>query len=216
MDPLHLTIALVPLAVYLLVLGIINLGRRPFLTTGGRDGMALALGLAGLVIAGPMELFLPEKAAQTFGPFVWLLMIGLYVLTCTLLVLMARPRLVIYNITPTELRPILEQVAKQLDAQASWADDTFVLPSLYVQFHVESFSALRNASLVAVGVRQSWQGWRRLEHELAQALQEARSEVNPYGLTLVASGLIMAAATTWWLASNQHAVITALREMLRL
>src|SRR5690606_15633681 len=126
MDPLHLTIALVPLAVYLLVLGIINLGRRPFLTTGGRDGMALALGLAGLVIAGPMELFLPEKAAQTFGPFVWLLMIGLYVLTCTLLVLMARPRLVIYNITPTELRPILEQVAKQLDAQASWADDTFV------------------------------------------------------------------------------------------
>ena len=35
MDPLSLCIALGPVAVYLILIGSLNLGRRPFLTTGG-------------------------------------------------------------------------------------------------------------------------------------------------------------------------------------
>ena len=67
MDPLHLSIALSPLAVYFVLLGIINLSARPQLTTGARDTAALAVGLSGLVVVGPMELFLPERAAAQFG-----------------------------------------------------------------------------------------------------------------------------------------------------
>jgi hypothetical protein len=60
MDPLHVAIALGPLATYLLVLGVLNLSSRPLLTTGGRDAAALAMAIAGLMVVGPMELFLVE------------------------------------------------------------------------------------------------------------------------------------------------------------
>ena len=43
MDPLNLCIALGPLAVYLLLLGLIGLSSRPFLTSGFRDGATLAI-----------------------------------------------------------------------------------------------------------------------------------------------------------------------------
>ena len=62
MDPLHLCIALGPLAVYLLLLGIINLMPRPFMTSGARDTAALSIAISGFVVAGPMELFLPGSS----------------------------------------------------------------------------------------------------------------------------------------------------------
>ncbi|HTN77437.1 MAG TPA: hypothetical protein VL096_19395 [Pirellulaceae bacterium] len=216
MDPLHLAIAFVPLAGYLLLLGIINLSPRPFVTTGIRDGLALAIGLSGLVVVGPLELFLPERAASTFGPYVWLLLLALYLLTSVLVVLMGRPRLIIYNSTPTELKPILDRVVKQLDPSSSTADETYVLPQLFVQLHVEAFHSLRNVSLVAIGPRQSWQGWKKLEGELVAALKETRGTTNPYGLTLLMFGAVLAGLTTYWLANDRQAVAQALWEMLRL
>ena len=67
LDPLHLCIALGPLAVYLLVIGRINLSRSPFVTTGTRDAAALAVGIAGLAVAGPLELFVPYAAWVSFA-----------------------------------------------------------------------------------------------------------------------------------------------------
>ena len=84
MDPLHTVIAIGPLGVYLLLIGLLNLGRRPFVTTGGRDLAALGVGISGLMIAGPMELFMPEAPARHFGGFVWLLLIALYGLGVTM------------------------------------------------------------------------------------------------------------------------------------
>lgn len=216
MDSLHLAIAFVPLAVYLLVIGLINLAPRPFVTTGSRDHLALALGVAGLIIAGPMELFLPERAAQTFGPYVWVLMVILYLLTCVLIVLVGRPRLVIYNVTATELKPILERTIQSIDPQASWADETYVLPQAYVQLHVDAFPALRNVTLNSIGSRQSWQSWRRLEAALSEALRVERGISNPYGFTLVTAGALLLGISTYWLANQRQEVAQALIEMLRL
>ena len=74
-DHVHQIVALGPLAMYLLVLGILNLSRRPFVTTGARDTAALGIGLSGLVLAGPMELFMPEQAAAKWPGTVWVLLI---------------------------------------------------------------------------------------------------------------------------------------------
>src|SRR5438477_13127575 len=115
MDPLHLCIALGPLATYLLVLGVINLSRRPLLTTGARDAAALALALVGLVVAGPMELFLVEEAAVLYGGWIWAIMLVAYFLFVALVTLLLRPRLVIYNTTLEQVRPIVADVASRLD-----------------------------------------------------------------------------------------------------
>jgi hypothetical protein len=215
-DPLHLAIAFIPLAMYLVVLGLINLSPRPFLTTGSRDTLALALGLSGMMIAGPMELFLPERAAQTFGPYVWGLMITLYFLTCVLIALMGKPRLVIYNVSMTELKPLLEQTLKSLDPAATSIDETYAMPQAFVQFHAQPFPALRNVTLSAIGTRQSWQSWRRLEVALGEALKAERGISNPYGLMLLAGGIALLGISTYWLVDQRQTVAHALLEMLRM
>lgn len=215
-DPLHLCIALGPLAVYLLLLGCINLSRRPFVTTGARDIAALGVAISGFVVAGPMELFLPEAAALRFGGFVWILLLAFYVLTLTLVVLLLRPRLVIYNVTPEQLRPILAEVVEDLDRQARWAGESLVLPQIGVQLHVESFSPLRNAQLVAAGPQQSYAGWKRLEIALADALRRAQGTPNSYGYALILSGVILVGLVTFWMVNDRQAVTQALTDMLRL
>ena len=110
MDPLHLCIALGPLAIYFLLLGSLNLSRRPFVTSGTRDAAALGIGIGGFVIAGPIELFLPEAATVRMGVWGWPTCIAFYVLCLSLAVLLMRPRIVIYNVTFEQLRPSLADI----------------------------------------------------------------------------------------------------------
>jgi hypothetical protein len=215
MDPLHFAIAMGPLAAYLLLLGILNILPRPVLTTGARDTAVLGIALSGLVVAGPMELFLPEAAAFRFGPWVWVLMLAFYLLCLTLLVLLARPRLVVYNVTVEQLRPALADVVAKLDQEFRWAGDCLVLPQLGVQLHVEPLPLLRNVQLVASGPRQSYTGWRQLEVALADALRRAKGSTNPAGFVLVALALVITTSTMLWMAGDREGVAQAFDEMLR-
>lgn len=215
MDVLHLLIAFAPLAVYLLVMGMLNLSSRPFLMTGGRDLAALGVAISGFVVAGPMELFLPLQAASRFGGYVWLLLLGLYALVVMLMVLLSRPRLVIYNITADQLRPILGSTVSELDPDARWAGDNLALPNLGVQLHVEGFPLMRNIQLLASGSEQSYGGWRRLEVALGKALYQEQGTPNPYGLTLMLCGVLIAGLVGFWVVTDQQAVAQALRNMLR-
>ena len=148
MDPFRFYLALGPVAIYLLLLGAVNLSRRPLLVSGGRDAATLALAVSGMVIVGPIELFAPLGAAQA-GPYVWFLLLALYALCATLALLLLRPRLVIYNISVDKLRPVLATLVEQLDTDARWAGDSLVLPGLGVQLYVDSFAMLRSASRVS-------------------------------------------------------------------
>src|SRR3954462_2840465 len=68
-DPCRLAIALVPLAAYVLLLGLLNLRRRPFLTSGGCDVAALRMAMPGLVFVRLLELFRPEAATRSLGNY---------------------------------------------------------------------------------------------------------------------------------------------------
>jgi hypothetical protein len=193
MDPLRLCVALGPLAVYFLLLGAINLMRRPFLVSGGRDLAALAFALVGVAVIGPFELFLPEESIVHFGGFVWLMVLALYALWMTMLILMLRPRLVIYNITVDKLRPILADVVERLDGEARWAGDSLVLPGLGVQLHLDSFPAMKNVSLKSIGSQQNYAGWKKLETALSAALEQEVGSRNSRGLTLLGVGSMIAA-----------------------
>ncbi len=215
MDPLHTCIALGPLAAYLVLLGAIHLSTRPLLTTGGRDLAALAVAVSGLIAAGPMELFLSESAAALYGGWVWMIMLTAYGLSVLLIALMMRPRLVIYNITNEQLRPLLEEVIPRLESDARWAGDSVVMPQLGVQLHVESQPAVRNVQLVSSGPQQNIYGWRRLELELGTALSSVKTTPNRLGICWIVLGILAAGGITWSLARNPAAVTQALNEMLR-
>ena len=106
-DPFRLAIALVPVAAYVLLLGVINARRRPFMTSGGSDLAALGVATSGLMFVGPLELFRPMAATRELGNYIWPMLLMFYWLWLVLVVLLSRPRLVVYNITMEELHPVL-------------------------------------------------------------------------------------------------------------
>lgn len=215
-DPFRLCVAVGPLALYCLLLGVINLWRRPLILTGAKDLAFLALAVTGLVVVGPLELFMPDAAVARFGGYVWLLLLSFYGLTVSLAILLSRPRLVIYNITTEQLRPVVADLAPKLDAQTRWAGDSLAMPELGVQLHIDNFPPLRNVSLVANGERQNFDGWRRLEKALAESLRMTRVAMLPRGLTLITAGLLLLALCLIESLGNPQALAHGMTDLLRL
>lgn len=216
LDTFHACLAVGPVAVYLLLLGAINFSRRPFLVSGTRDAAALGLAVSGFVIVGPIGFLFPHAAARVFGPYVWVLLLAFYALCLVLILLLLRPRLIIYNVQADQLRPILAELVEQLDSDARWAGEMLVLPNLGVQLHVENSVWMRNVSLSSVGPKQHPHGWRRLEQELGRALSRLEVSRNPRGLTLMAAGLLIVGMLVSAIARDPHAVFQALLDMLQL
>ena len=196
-DPFRLAIALVPLGAYAFLLALVNLRRRPFMTTGGGDLAAIGIALSGLMFVGPLELFRPEAATREFGNFIWLFLLVFYWLCAFLMVLLARPRLVVYNISIEELHPVLAEAASGLDPDARWAGNHLTLPGLGVQLHLDSFDLMRNVSLVSSGGKQNIDGWRRLARELSRTLRRVHVKMNQRALSflLVAAALLTLSIT---------------------
>lgn len=215
MDPLHFCIAAAPLSVYFLMVGVLNLYGRPFVTTGARDAAALGIGVSGLVIAGPMELFFPEAAASQYGSFVWVLLISFYGLCVSLVVLLMRSRIVVYNVGLEQMRPILNQVATDLDKKSRWTGDSLLIPDLNVHLHLEAVDWLRNVQLTSGGINQSFEGWRKLELELQKALSPIRVGPNLFGIGLLMVAGILAASAATWMISDPESVAQSLDEFLR-
>lgn len=215
MDPFSMCLSLGPVAVYLLLLGSINLSRRPLVVSGARDVAALGVAVSGLVIVGPLELFFPLSSSITYGPLVWLFLIALYVLALVLVLLLTRPRLVVYNISAGELRPVLAEVAGQLDREARWAGDNLTMPNLGIQLHLDTVAVLRNVSLVSSGPMQNHQAWRRLELVLTARLAHLEVPRNPRAITFITSGALIAVMLVLVIAHDPQAVAQSLVEMLQ-
>ena len=205
-----------PLAAYLFLLGVLNVGPRPVLIAGSRDAAALGVALGGFVVAGPMELFAPETAFYRFGPWAWLGMLAVYALAVTLVITVMRPRLVIYNMGTDQLRPILADVAGQLDAEARWAGGNLAMPNLGVQLSIEPFAAMHNLQLAATGVEQSFAGWRQLERQLARSLRTERVGPNARAFSFFLFALFIVGMLAVNIVVDRHDIMQSLFDMLRL
>ena len=199
-------VAFGPLALYLVLLGLTNLRRRPLLVSGSRELAALGVALVGLLIVGPMQLFVPDATALRFGWLVWPLLLSFYGLSLTLWMLVARPRLVIFNIRSSQLRPILSELALALDSDARWAGDSLAL--------LESFPSMRNVSLVANSDSQSFSGWRRLERSLRSVLKPVEVSPNPRGVGMLLAGLLILTSLVYQVVHDPQAVAQGFFEML--
>ena len=212
-DPFRLAIALVPMAAYVLLLGLVNFRRRPFLTSGGCDLTALGVALSGLMFVGPLELFRPEAATRSFGNYVWLFLLMFYWLCLVLVVLLSRPRLVIYNISAEELHSALAEAAARLDPTARWAGNQLSIPRLGVQLHLDSFDLMRNVSLASSGGRQNIDGWRKLSRELAPKLRSMRVKSNPRAIGFLAVSLALFATCLTQLFNRPEELMQAMNEV---
>jgi len=212
-NPLHLVLALGPVSVYLLVLSGILFGRRPTVISGARDALAVALACLGFVALGPLRLFMPEQAAY-LGSWVWLPLVALYGLCSLLVVLLMRPRLVIYNVGAESLRPILDNVARDLDADRRWAGSTLVLPNLGVQLTLESWATMRNVQLVSAGPEQNLDGWRSLGRSLEGELRTLAVGPSPRALSCLFFALLLLALMAFSVAIQPQELAAGIDQLL--
>jgi len=190
--------AVLPLGAYLAVLGWLHLRRRPVVVAGAWDLAVLAAAVSGLVLAGPLALVQPTLGT---APWTVVMLVVVFVLVVAAGVLAMRPRLVIYNVTAEQLRPVLAEVVGRLDASARWAGESVVLPARGIQLLVDGHGLARSVSVVAVGRRTSGEAWSEFSRRLRRALRGLPVRRNPWGAALAALGLgIVAAALGWAVA----------------
>ncbi|MDO4584314.1 MAG: hypothetical protein Q4D62_09450 [Planctomycetia bacterium] len=217
LDTLSIYLGLTPLAVYLMLIGMMNMSRRPFVVSGVRDLAVVLLAISGLVVVGPMELFFPVNASWHWGIYVWVYLLILYALIVCLILLGQRPRLNIYSVTLSELRPILSDLAMELDETARWAGDALCLPKLGVQFYLESNSKLANVSLISYGLRQSTEGWRILQNALTRALNQSKNmeHKRSLGIFFFLGGLLLFGFLHGMIWYNSATFLQAIPNFLR-
>lgn len=215
MDPFRLCVAMTPLAAYLLMLAGFNFTRRPVVVSGTRDLAALGLGIVGLLVVGPIELLLPQLPSEITG-YAWLVILLIYALSLTLGVLLLPPRIVVYNASLDQIRPVLSEVVNELDSDARWAGGSAALPNLRVEFHLDDHPSVRNVSLIASSSRQSFSGWRTLEKALRKRLRATvENAPNLCGLISLLAALAIAARMGWLFYFRSQDISQGFHEMLR-
>jgi len=187
--------ALLPLAGYLLALGWIHLRRRPVVVPGILDLAALAAGLAGLVLVGPLAVLQPAVGT---APWATAMLLGGLVLVVAGGLLATRPRLVVYNVTVEQLRPLLAEVVGKLDASARWAGESVVLPAQGLQVLLDGRGLGRAVSVVAVGTRTSPEAWAEFARRVRRATRKLQVRRNPWGALALAAGLTLVAVAVAW------------------
>lgn len=204
-----------PLAVYLLMLAVLNFARRPVVVSGTRDLAALGLGIVGLLVVGPIELLMPQLPGEVTG-YVWLIVLLIYMLALTLAVLLLPPRIVVYNVSLDQIRPVLSEVVEELDSESRWAGGSAALPRLRVEFYLDDYPSVRNVSLAATSSRQSFSGWRTLEKALRAHLRTTvKSAPNVCGLVSLIAALAMAARLSWLAYFQTNDITQGFFEMMR-
>ena len=214
MLPVQFCIIVVPFSVYLFLLGWLHLRKRPFVTTNGRDIAILAVAVSGLMIIGPMELFFPENAVSRFGPFVWLMLLAFYGLLVSLVSMIVRPGLVLYNVSEDQIRPILSDVLVEMD-KPHWSGENVRLPNLGVHFQIESHPWLRCVQLVSTGRKQNLAGWRALELGLQKSVASVPTRANIFGPFFIVLGATLNLVGVIWMCRQPTEVIAALQQILR-
>lgn len=189
-------IALLPLGCYLLTLAWAHLRRRPLAVSGVFDVAMLAAGVSGLAVVGPLALLVPVTGGS---PWSWPVLAFLFVLGVAICVLVSRPRMVVYNISVEQFRPLVAEVVSALDPKARWAGESAALPDRGFQLHIEGNGPLRTVSIVNVGERSSAEGWGEFTRRLRRSVRRLRVRRSPWGSLFAAlgGGLIVLAA---WLA----------------
>lgn len=194
LDALPLWAALLPLGGYLLLLTAAHARRRPTVVSGVWDGILLAAAVAGLAVAGPLGLVRPAVGSSLWG---WLIAALIFSLVVAVCILAARPRLVVYNVSAEQLRPLVAEVVAALDTDARWAGATVVLPARRLQLHLDGAGGMRCSSVIASGERATHEAWTEFGRRLRQGLGRLRVRPSPWSWAFAAAATGVLAGAAW-------------------
>lgn len=188
LDSLPLWTAFLPLGLYFLVVGVAHLRKKPLAISGSLDWTLLGVAVAGFMAVGPLALLQPVMGR---APWTVILLVVLCVLVVSLMTLLSRPRLVIYNISAEQLRPLLADVVADLDTTARWAGSTAALPTKQLEVRMECQGPWRTISIVANGERAGLIAWSELCSQLREKLLGIRVRSSPWAAFFIPLGTLI-------------------------
>jgi len=177
LDLLRFAIAILPLAAYTNVLGLMRLRPHPTVLSGAMDFLMMGLALIGLIAIGPIELFFPRAAYSLLGVWVWIVLIALYFFVVMLIALNNTPKLIVYGLNATTLKATLFELLNENQVRSEWLGDVVVLPELGIQACVEPAGRTAVSQIHAAGKEQSLPGWLTLERMLVQKVSTQRIDL---------------------------------------
>ena len=188
LDSLPFWIALVPLCIYCCIMGGLQLRHRPLIVSAAWDSALLGIALSGLVAIGPLAAIQPLLGGSPGGEVILLLVYALVVAVC---ILFARPRLLIYNATIEQVRPLVAQNAAAVDPAVRWAGESVALPTLGLQAHVEGNGPLRTVSVVVLQSGEAGEAWADLSRRLRRVSRRLRVQPSPVGMVMLEVGCLI-------------------------
>lgn len=214
MPAVHFAIAVIPVAVYLFLIGVLRLRTRPLVTTGWRDTLTLGIAASGLIALGPMQLFFPAQAAARWHAWVWLALFALYALGLMMLLLSCKPRLIAYGMDDTQFTESLLRAAQEVDEQAYWSGDVLSLPSALIQLAIEPSGSARVHQVVLVGMLRNLTKWLELERAFVRSGSQTTCPRSNAGWPFTLIGLLLLAWAIIPLVSDPNQALAQLRDFL--
>jgi len=215
MNTFSVLLAVGPLAIYCVVLGLIHLRRRPKVVSGGRDLACLGLAMIGLFLIGPAELFFPQAAFNLFGISVWIVLIILYLFMLLFSILNTRPSLIVFGLDADSLTGHVDQVLQQLDPSTKWLNYSFDAPALGIQGVVERAGVGNVSHAIATKYEQNAIGWLTLGRALSSRLKNVEVERNVSGYRWLVAGIGLLSIIGYTLVNKSTAISNGISEMLR-
>ncbi len=205
---LQVVMALGPLAVYFLGLGMVNSQARPFLISARRDFTLLAGAFLPLVLV-------PTVALTRTGHVWAAVAVWAAVFTLFLAMLPARKGAwVIYNVGAGQFLRILQRACRRRNWQLRAEGDLLTIEPTGLQIARHGSSWLRNVTV-------EFQGGRRRSAELAELVAALREELasesmlpSPTGASLVVIGASLLGLPMWYLFNHMDLIVDVVRQIL--
>jgi uncharacterized membrane protein len=212
-----LVIAVLPLAMYFLMLGGLRV-YRPLVTTGARDGAALAIAVSGLVMVGPIYLFFPSEAAAALGWIVWIVLMVFYMLCVTLILLSMKPKILIYGMRSSDVIDPLFEACRVIDPTATLDSgrEQIVLNGSGVHLRIESLGFADSVQIESFEKNLHPRFWHHLLLELRKRTATAPVAKRMGGVMMIAFGLAMTSLVIVQVARQPEALMAGFRQWLQL
>ncbi|MDM8004789.1 MAG: hypothetical protein QUV05_01365 [Phycisphaerae bacterium] len=209
---LQLVLALGPLAVYFLGLGLVNSQAHPCMVPARTDFVVLTIALVPLIMG-------PVLAMVKFGGW-WPLAVASVAAAVFVGVLLPRRNSgwVIYNTSLPQCRRLLYRACRRLGLSAEGNDEQVQIAEIGLTVFLTALPVLRNVTL-SLRTQSGRHGEgdqavvRRLMDTLEGEIQEESMLPSPAGASMVVIGAAMLAVPMWFFFHHVDAIARAVRQI---
>ena len=201
---IKLIMILAPIALYFLMLGLLNTRKCPQLLTGRQDFALLSVALS------PIALGL---AVQYLGVSTWVLLATASLIAVAIALLAPKTgNFVIYNLPMLQGRKILINELQKMGYSVSQTANYLDINSGQGRIEISNFPLLRNISFKLTGLNRA--AWEKFESRLEKKISSIEAEPSPAAVSLLLTATAMIVAPAALLIQNTPEIVRLLSDLI--